>query len=243
MSLSREPIILTPSAVLNPNAQAMMNMAQSVVDSYANQYGRAIITQSYSSIHPYYRVNLQSIKEKLLKLLFPFSVKSWTRALPEGSEALPTNNSNLPELYTPLVFGFGFLLIASVLRGMSGTFSFEQVSVLYLKLVSFQLFTVLVTKGLFFIVAMPGSAPILTLPADLGVITVYLTVCAVVLWSKWLKIPVVTYCAIALFLWTIRTLNPRWSQQATTATPTQAYCFLGIAVVQTAEVVFLVGQI
>jgi hypothetical protein len=241
--IGQQPAVLTPEAVLNSRTRAAFDIATRVVDNVAATYGGAAVAQGYSSIRPYFWVTDRSVREKIAKIVFPFSVKHWSRNLPEGAEPLPANNSNLPELYTPIIFGFAFLLLASAFRGMARQFSYENFSLLSLKVFTYVLFIVFLTKGLFFVLAIPGTAPLLTLLADLGVITVHLTLVTLVSWNTWLKILMEGYCVAALFLWTIKVLNPRLVIQGTSLNTSQTYCFLGVAVVQDAALIFLASLI
>jgi hypothetical protein len=225
-------VIMTPGQYFNnPGARAALDVAGAAMQTGFQQFGERV-TQGYSSVGVYFHVNLKSVQNKLRTLLFPFNVKEWSRAPRGGADPLPTNNPNLPELYTPLVFSFVFLLEASVYMGVNGIFTFEKITILFIELFGYLVAAVCASKALFLMVGFPHSYPFLTLAADLGVISVYLSVDIFMSWSWFLRLVTLIYCGLAAALWTIRTLNPREGVQAVPPTPAQTYSMLSIALIQ-----------
>jgi hypothetical protein len=198
------------------------------------------LSQTDSIIRPYFRVNVASILHRIRRLIFPFTAKDWSRAVNDNELALPITNPNLPELYSPLVFMFVFLLISSVLLAVKHVFTFEKVSLLFLKCVVLLAFEVGGAKVAFFAVGVPMSFPILTLAADLGSISFYLSLAALVSWSSFLRFVVLAYCGAASLLWTVRTLNPRSGVQPAHPSPAHTYSIFAVAAVHAILPFFIV---
>jgi hypothetical protein len=225
-------VIMTPERYLdNPGARAALGVAGAAMQT-GFQHFEERVTQGYSSMSLYFRVNLKSVQSKLRTLLFPFNVKEWGRLPPGGAEPLPTNNPNLPELYTPIVFSFIFLLEASVYLGVNGIFTFEKITILFVELFGYLAAAVCISKALFLMVGFPRSYPFLTLAADLGVISVYLSVEIFMSWNWLLRLVTLIYGGLAVAFWTIRTLNPREGIQTVPLTAAHTYSMLSIAIVQ-----------
>jgi hypothetical protein len=172
--------------------------------------------------------------------MFPFATKGWGRPLVDGTEPLPKDNPNLPELYTPIVFIVIFLLLTAVQRAVRGTFRLEQIGRLGLKLVGYLMAAVAGVKGFFFVVRMPGEYPWASLVGDLGTMSVYLTVITIASWWPSLRRPVTVYCAVVALFWTVRTLKPRSDIQFSQRGYTHEFSIFVVALLHATALVMFV---
>lgn len=229
-------MMVTPAEFLQGSAQAF---AQANITEQLGDLQQRL-TQTESSIRPYFTVNYQSVLTKLKRMAFPFRVKDWSRSVEEGKPALPIVNPNLPELYTPIVFMFAFILISSVIHGVSGTFTFEHSTRLFLRYVGFLALDVIFAKGVFFVVGIPTTFPILTVIADLASMGFYVTLATAVSWNSLLKYIVLVYCGFCSVFWTIRTMNPKSAIHPVHPSAAHTYTILGVALIQALAPFFLV---
>lgn len=183
------------------------------------------VKQSESTIRKYFAVNYKSVKTKIIHMACPFIVKDWSRAVSDGQHAIPIENPNLPELYTPLVFLFLSLLLASINRGISGTFTFTYITALFAKFVGYIAFLVVFSLFLFFIVGMPNSYQrTLIYFADFGILTFYTAfVNLVTLIFPQIRLVCLLYSIFAAFFHSIRTLNQKTGMQSVHSTPSHTY--------------------
>ena len=233
----QEPVSfhVTPELFLQGSAQQMLQAG--ITEKVGDLEQR--LSQTESTIRPYFSVNTRSIREKLQKMTFPFIVKNWSRSVEDGRKALPVTNSNLPELYTPIVFSFAFVLVLSVINGVNGTFTFEKSSGMYLKFLAFLFGDVALAKLLLYIMAVPAPFPILTMIADLGSMAYYLTLESCLCWNKTLRFISLIYFGVCSVFWTTRTLSPRSTIQCPHRRG-HTYSILGVALLQAIAPFFLV---
>ena len=164
------------------------------------------IQKTQSTLRTYFNVNTKSIVSKLQKILFPLTVKDWSRSVPEEVPHVQAVNHNLPELYIPIVFTFLFILLTSLSNIVNGTFSFANVTYTFTKFFVIVILMVLLTKLLFYVGCQITSS-IFTLFADL------------------------CYTFMASFYWTIKTMRSQSGMQ-TKPKPAHTYSILLIAVLQ-----------
>ena len=236
MSPGDQSLMVTPAEFFNSRAEALVkaNLTEKFGDFQEH------LTQTESTIRPYFTVSCWSVLEKLKKMAFPFRVKDWSRSVEEGKPALPVVNPNLPELYTPIVFTFAFILVSSVIHGCNDDFTFEHSTRLFLKFIGFLIFDVLFAEIVFFAVGIPTSFPILQVIADLSSMTFYLTIETAVSWNTMLKYVALVYCGVCSIFWTIRTLNPKSAIKPVHPSPSHTYTILGVALLQAVAPFFLV---
>jgi hypothetical protein len=244
--LGGHSFIVTPNDfhsefIQNAAAQAFLNVSGQNLTSQFNKFQNRL-SETDSMIRPYFAVNGKSVLDRLGKLLFPFTVKNWSRMVPDGHLALPVTNPNLPELYTPLVCSFAFILLTSVILGVHGLFTFEKISMLFLKYFTFLALEIFLAKLLFVAVGAPGTIPVLTLAADLGTSSFYLVFVTFFCWHSLLKTIALVYCGAAAVFWSLRSLNPRSGIQTTHSTQ-ETYSIFAIAVLQALLPCFLVVRL
>ncbi|KAK8871006.1 Protein yif1b [Tritrichomonas musculus] len=221
--------VLDPTRYIQTANTAAKLIANNVnIDDIKNRF-----SQSESFIRPLFAVNYKSVLAKIKCLACPFIVKNWSRSVPDGEPAIPITNPNLPELYTPLVSFYTFLLLSSIYRGMNHEFSFESLSYLFAKSGGILLFLVMLSKLLFFLVKMPNSYPLFSLISDLSIFGFYtsiinLSVCII----PSLRFLVLIYSLAASFLWSIRTLNPRSGIQSVRPSPSHTYTIVIVALLE-----------
>lgn len=223
------PTLLDPTSYLKTANTAAKLIANNVnVDDLKNR-----LSESESIIRPLFAVNYKSLMAKIKCLLCPFIIKNWSRSVPDGEPAIPITNPNLPELYTPLLFFYTFLLLSSIYRGIHHQFSFENLSYLFAKSGGILLFLVLLSKLLFFLINIPNPYPLFSLISDLSIFGFYTSVINLsILLIPSLKFIVVFYVIAASFLWTIRTLNPKSGIQSVRPSPTHTYSIVILALLE-----------
>jgi hypothetical protein len=223
-------------------AQAALGVAGALVQDPFQHFSQEV-TDAYSSFGPYFRVNRKSVCDKLRMHLFPFNVRRWGRGCPKGTEAIPVNNSNLPELYTPVVFSFIFLLEACVIMGYNDRFAYKVIRVIAYQLFGYIGLAVCGVKIAFASPRRGRSYSLLSLAADLGTISVYLSLCVLMAWHRVVEGIVVVYCAVAVWIWTVRTLTPREKTQKENPTLKSNIGLALIALIHTCVLFFLVRKL
>lgn len=223
------PTILDPTSYLKTANTAAKLIANNVnIDDLKNKF-----SESESIIRPLFAVNYKSLIAKIKSLLCPFIIKNWTRSVPEGQPAIPIANPNLPELYTPLLFFYTFLLLSSIYRGIHNKFSFENLSYLFAKSGGILICFVLLSKLLFFIMNIPNPYSLLSLISDLSVFGFYTSVINLsVLFIPSFRFIIVIYVIAASFLWSIRTLNPKSGIQSSRPSQSHTYSIVIIALLE-----------
>lgn len=190
--------------------------------------------QGQSLIPPYLAVTRNSFLHRIKNLACPFIVKQWSRSVQEGQTCNPIENPNAPELYTPLVFTFIYMLITSLIEGTQQIFSMQRLYINIIKLVSILLIEVFLTRFLFQQLGVQGTYPVLSLLADFSCVSFYITIVSLVSWSKLLYWITYIYCSAAVLLWTLRTLNSEncMAQRQIQSTQAVTYLLLVLAIVQ-----------
>ncbi|EAY17806.1 hypothetical protein TVAG_016360 [Trichomonas vaginalis G3] len=190
--------------------------------------------QSQSLIPPYFAITRASFLHKIKNLACPFIVKQWSRSVPEGQTCSPIDNPNAPELYTPLVFTFIFMLITSLIKGAEKGFSMDFLYICILKFICILFFEIVICKLCFSNFGIQGTYPILSLLSDFSSISFYLTIISLFSWNRALFYVSYLYCAAAAFLWTLRTLNSEqcMAQRQTQSTQIITYFLLILAAIQ-----------
>ncbi|KAH0789478.1 protein YIF1A-like isoform X1 [Histomonas meleagridis] len=222
--------------LLNPQNYLSMaqNPAAAIINSEIGKYGKEMrenIAQTQSKIRPLFAVNTKSVLQKLKSLLCPFIVKNWSRSGHEGGQATPTSNPNAPDLYTPLVFAFFFILIISLANIIQDTFSFERVTYTFCKFFIIVVLQVVLSKFLFYIVGFQGTFTIFSLFADLCSVSVHISLCTLFCWNKVVLYIITAYSVVAAFYWTIKTLNSQSGIQTKPKTG-QTYSILFVGLIQ-----------
>lgn len=188
------------------------------------------IQKTQSTLRTYFNVNTKSIVSKLQKILFPLTVKDWSRSVPEEVPHVQAVNHNLPELYIPIVFTFLFILLTSLSNIVNGTFSFANVTYTFTKFFVIVILMVLLTKLLFYVGCQITSS-IFTLFADLCSVSVYISLANLFCFNMKIRYVVLCYTFMASFYWTIKTMRSQSGMQ-TKPKPAHTYSILLIAVLQ-----------
>ena len=191
------------------------------------------ISNSNKFLRPYFAISNESFLYRIKSLLLPFFIKNWSRAV-ENQDPIPLNNSNLPELYTPLVFSFLFFLLHSIIKGFKNEYSFEKASLLTIKFGFTILLEVLFAKLLFFTLGLETTHSILTLFSDFGCISFYLCLISFLCWNNYLRTFSLIYSSLALLWWAIRTLSSDSSIAGKLKSPSkfQTYSIIGLSLLQ-----------
>jgi hypothetical protein len=198
--------ILTPNLFLKVAGNALPQQLKDFGDIDPNKiYGQ--INAQTAMIPPYFAVTKNSVIHRIKNLICPFIVKQWSRSTPEGQKCLPAINPNAPELYTPIVFSFFYFLMSSLISGIRGEFSMNDLYAMILKFALCIAIEVGVSKILFANFGVCGTYPALSLAADFSCISFYFSITSIFSWHKYLYWISTLYCAAAAMIWTLRTLN------------------------------------
>jgi hypothetical protein len=201
---------------------------------------QAQISESAPLLRPYLTVNHTFILGKLRQLLFPFLIRNWNRDSLSDQSGSPIHSPNHADLYIPVVFGFIFHFFTLIFLAVNDLFKMTTFSAYFFAWMFAIVGEVVLTKMVFFAVNIRPPYPVLTLIADLGSISVYLTFSTVFCWNSTFRLVALVYVGICSFVWTLRTLTPKIGVQPVHPVPSQIYSLLGIAFVHAILPFFLV---
>lgn len=235
-----ESIVLTPGIFKGATGEAIKKIGQVGIQENIGKIQESMAIGE-STFRRYFAVSTKSVVDKIKKLIFPFNVRNWARSVEEGKVATPRENSNLPDFYIPVVFGFAFILLTSIFNGLNGTFTFEKVTHLFLKYVSFLIIDVVLTKLLFFVMNL-GQIEIAMLFADFGTMSFYLTISSLFCWNSFFRFVSLCYCGACSAFWMIRSLKSNVVIQ-TDEKHNMTYTIIGVAALQAIFPFLLVDKI
>jgi len=203
------------------------------VKTQFNEIGEKI-SSGNKFLKPYFAVSNQSIIHRIKNLIFPFYVGDWSRFVDKDQPYLPTSNPNISEMYTPLLFSFLFILIKSIIDSIRGNYSFEAVSISTFKFMFSIIAEVVITKIILFSIGFEQTHSPLTLLADFGCISFYLSLISLFSWNSFMRNIALIYSCAGSLLWYLRTLysEPCISSRQTKPSKLQTYSFIILSLFQ-----------
>jgi hypothetical protein len=112
----------------DPMKKVMVGTAVQMGNSFLGKYlpGVAVL---WNTLRSYFAVDNSYVRTKLVRVLFPFAHRNWSRLEISGGDgdsavyATPTKDTNAPDLYIPLMGAITFVLIVSFVKGTSMNFT------------------------------------------------------------------------------------------------------------------------
>ena len=154
------------------DSQAMMNMAESMgIQFLETGWAKTVpgLERSMVALRIYFAVDNAYVKRKMVKVLFPFAFRDWSRKEshdiqnPDGSFAfaLPLNDENAPDLYLPAMSLLTYVLLCALCYGTAGKFDPEVLPDVTTKCLVTQILEVIAIRIGFYL--MDVSIPLLDL--------------------------------------------------------------------------------
>jgi hypothetical protein len=231
--MARRILGVASASVFHQDLSGHLNSVSSRISASIDHFS-TMDADSGQILRPYLTVNHAFVRGKLRQLLFPFTIHNWNRDPLSTESGLPTHSPNQVDLYVPIVFTFIFHFLSLIFLGASEQFTMVTFSSHFFKWAAALVSEFLLTKIIFKAVNIRPPLPILTLIADLGNISVYLSLATLFCLNSTARLVVLFYFAFCSFFWTLRTLSPKEGLQPVHPSAAQIYSLLAIALVHSA---------